>query len=357
MSEGVLAWLDGKLAQRPHPFAVTLELTEVCNLHCRHCYLTERTNPGLPTETVKDIFDQLAAAGTLFLTLTGGEVMTRPDFLELVDDARGKGFGVRILTTGTLLTLEMADALAGLHVLGVEMSLYGADALVHEEVTGVNGSFERTLRAAHLLRERGIKVYLKTVLMRRNIHQVDQMRALAAGLGAEYAADLYLTAQRDGADGVFAERATDEQLLRFFSQAFRTTPEDELARLFSEACDLPLESAPAADRVCNAGVSGCRIGVDGRVYPCIEIDLCAGDLLVQRFDDVWRSSPVFERIRALRRGDFKTCAACKFYDACVRHCPGLGLLEEGDLYAAPREACRLTQVRYQAYKTMQAQGG
>src|SRR2546428_13436881 len=99
-------------ASRAHiPLAVLFEVTHRCNLGCAHCYLTEGpvgrpkpTREELTLDEIRPVLDQLAEAGTLFLTLTGGEVFMRRDFLEIVAHARACGFSVPGVPTRALLS-------------------------------------------------------------------------------------------------------------------------------------------------------------------------------------------------------------------------------------------------------------
>ncbi|MEK6606150.1 MAG: radical SAM protein, partial [Myxococcota bacterium] len=91
------------------PLHVLFEITGRCSLDCRHCYVdVHRPPPELATREVKDAFEQLRAAGAMFLTVSGGEPFLRPDLLPLLAHARRLGFAVRLFTSGTRLT--RADA-------------------------------------------------------------------------------------------------------------------------------------------------------------------------------------------------------------------------------------------------------
>src|SRR3990172_13143979 len=88
------------------PLSVLFEVTHRCNLGCEHCYLTEgpvgRPRPSraeLTLDEVRRVLDELAAAGTLFLTLTGGEGFLRRDLLDIVAHARARGVSVAVFPT------------------------------------------------------------------------------------------------------------------------------------------------------------------------------------------------------------------------------------------------------------------
>src|SRR5512137_202397 len=71
-------------ARREHIlYAVDWEMTHGCNLACVMCYNVPRPEPELSTDEGLALLDQIAEAGALELTLTGGEVLTRRDFFTL----------------------------------------------------------------------------------------------------------------------------------------------------------------------------------------------------------------------------------------------------------------------------------
>lgn len=80
------------------PLGGSFELTFRCNLRCVHCYCNLKPNDQdeiekeLATEEVFNILDQVAEAGCLWLLITGGEPLLRPDFLEVYTYAKKKGF-------------------------------------------------------------------------------------------------------------------------------------------------------------------------------------------------------------------------------------------------------------------------
>jgi len=60
------------------------------------------------------VLDGLRELGTLYVTLTGGEPLTHPEFLEIARGARQRAFALRIFTNGALVTEATADAIAAL---------------------------------------------------------------------------------------------------------------------------------------------------------------------------------------------------------------------------------------------------
>src|SRR5512136_1927248 len=172
----LLQVLSAKAQAGNIPLHAMLELTNGCNLRCRHCYVGVQPRRGeLRLDEFKAVLDQLAEAGSLFLTFSGGEPLTREDFFQIAAYARQKEFSFTLFSNGTLITPRVADRLRELCPERVEISLLGGKAATHDGITQVPGSFERALRGVRLLVERGIKVQLKTTWMRENIEEAGQI--------------------------------------------------------------------------------------------------------------------------------------------------------------------------------------
>ena len=56
-----------------------------------------------------NLFDQLADAGVFFLTMSGGEILLRKDFFEILEYARNLKFCVKLKTNAVLIGKRQAD--------------------------------------------------------------------------------------------------------------------------------------------------------------------------------------------------------------------------------------------------------
>ena len=218
MTSAPSAKLNALTLERNIPVLVTAELTRRCPLSCLHCYLPEtrgRAPAGreLTTAQWKDILGQLADAGGLYLVFTGGEPLLRPDLAELCRCAKKLNFDVRIFSTGLGLTAELASGLKKAGVSAFEISFYGRQAK-HDSVTGLNGSFKRSLAAARLLKKTGVKVKLKMPLMRINFGEAAWLKKLAKREGFEVSFDPVITPANDGNASALSLRLTGPQLAK-----------------------------------------------------------------------------------------------------------------------------------------------
>lgn len=323
------------------PLAVHFDLTYRCNERCVHCYLDHEDHGEMTTAEVKGVLDQLAAAGTLFLTFSGGELLLRKDFFELLAYARALRFDVKIKTNAILLKATDAERIRALGVRQIQISVYSHRPDIHDAITKVPGSLERTVAAIRALSASGLKVTIANVLMRQNASDYDGVRALAASFGAEYTMDPTITPKMDGNTSTLALRMPATQVLHLFKD--RSLVGDDFCK--------PASSGPADPEVldslpCSAGHIACYITPYGDVYPCVQFPLPSGNLRQQRFDDVWRHSPQLAEVRSIRTRDLTTCPSCDHVSSCTR-CPGLAYME-GNMRGPSSADCEKSMLRASA---------
>ena len=222
MRSEILNQIEAATIKEHIPFSVLIEVTHRCNLKCTHCYLDLADRSAIPKELsleeIKDILDQLADAGTFSVIFTGGEVFLRKDFLDMVAYARSKNISVRILTNGTLITERIANALQELSPTSVEISVLGGNRDTHEQITAIPKSYNRAISALKLLRERGIHTVMKTPLMKQNVREYQEIKALAEELGASSRMDPTISPKSSGATGpVETHGMSEDDLFEIFS--------------------------------------------------------------------------------------------------------------------------------------------
>ena len=139
--EAVRRFLNFKARDKGLPISGSFELTPLCNLDCKMCYvhLNKAQMQGaqlLPVEQWKQIMQQAIDAGMMYARLTGGECLTYAGFRELYLFLRDRGVETAILTNGLLLDEEMTAFLQKHPPAAIQVSLYGAGEDTNEQVTG-----------------------------------------------------------------------------------------------------------------------------------------------------------------------------------------------------------------------------
>lgn len=156
---------------------VVFNCTKRCNLKCVHCYSQSTGKLGeheLSTSEAKAFIADIAAFGSPVILFSGGEPLTRPDLLELIDYAVGKGLRAVISTNGTLIDQAMAQKLKKVKLSYVGVSLDGMEE-VNDAFRGVKGAFRNALEGIRNCREAGIKVGLRFTINKRNASEIGKI--------------------------------------------------------------------------------------------------------------------------------------------------------------------------------------
>lgn len=273
------------------------ELTDRCNLRCKHCYCLFGTRDTLNTGAVVRIIDDLAENGTLGLVLTGGEIFTRPDIVEILQHIEKKRFVVRLNTNGVLIDESMVHTLQNFNnIYRIHISLYGPTPEVHDRITGVEGSFAKTFGAIRLLKEAGFFLRINCSLMQANADSYKRIRTEIGeiyGIPVHY--DPFIFPKDDGDIDNMYEMLEDHQLKDF----------DEFEG-----------KAPGTGerKLCKAAFSFFAISEAGLVYPCLKmkrtLDHSLGDLKELAFKEIWSDSPVARKIRNALGEKLERCSIC-----------------------------------------------
>lgn len=167
----------------PRLMCCVWELTLRCNLRCRHCGATagQARSDELSTAEALRVADELAGLPADEVTLMGGELFLRPDWLAVAERLRRGGAGLVIFTNGTLLNPERIAQLRDLAPRTIGTSLDGGSAAVHDAIRGVPGAFEKTLAAIDDLQAAGLRVSVITTLTRRNLYELPAIARLLIG--------------------------------------------------------------------------------------------------------------------------------------------------------------------------------
>jgi radical SAM protein with 4Fe4S-binding SPASM domain len=173
--------------------ALAVELTALCNQKCGYCYNGWREDSGKSIGTADSAL-LLRRLTRLFeawqvdhVTLTGGEPLLHPRFLDVLELCRARGVGVQVISNGGMVTAELARSLAKFALRFIQVTLNGPDAALHEELVGP-GHFDKTLRGIRLLKDAGVPVVGCVVVTRKNARRVGEVLELWRSLGVEHVA-------------------------------------------------------------------------------------------------------------------------------------------------------------------------
>jgi radical SAM protein with 4Fe4S-binding SPASM domain len=320
------------------PLNAQIDLTYRCNERCVHCYLDHDDHGEMTTTEIKDLLDQMAEAGVFYLNLSGGEILMRRDFFEILEHARLRTFCVKLKTNGVLIRKKEAQRLRALGVESIQISVYSHRPEVHDAITKMPGSFRQSIEAARLLRAEGLNVTFANVLMTENAADYQGVRALAAELGIKCSLDPTVTPMMDGDRSVLQLNVDRSKLQEVFRDASLVGDVEEFCALPTSVDEAALDMLP-----CSAGHTACYVSPYGDVYPCVQFPLPCGNVRRTKFADIWRDSPQLSEVRSITLRDMPSCSQCAHGATCTR-CPGLAYLE-GNMRGPSIQDCEKSYAR------------
>lgn len=349
--EGVLRETDHSPAVEPRPLTVNFSslpvLAEVavtgsCNLECVFCYAgcaggasgrwQKAVMSGIQVRQVIDrIIDD---AGVPSLSFTGGEPTLRRDLPELVAHASGRGMRVNLITNGTLVTAELAGALAAAGLASAQVSVEGATAATHDAVTGVSGSFKKSLEGIEHLRVAGIHVHANTTINRINIVESVKLPGFTARLGLKrFSMNLVIPSGSAAVNaGALVSYSEVAPVLREIILASERSGVEFMWYSPTPLCIFN----PVIHGLGNKGCSACdgllSIDPTGEILPCSSCDDPVGNMLADGFSASWESRKSWMyRSKSLAH---PSCRECDSFAVCHGGCPlywrhfGFGELSE-----------------------------
>lgn len=323
------------------PLTAIWELTRACDLRCAHCRAEAQPTaaPGeLTTQQGLDLLDQIAELEPAVLVLTGGDPLKRADLFTLIGAAKRRGIPVAVTPSGTpLLTRNALLRMRDLGVKGIALSLDGPDAAAHDAFRRQAGSFDFTLAGIRHARALDLPVQINTTATRHNRASLGRIAEVVAELGASTWSVFFLIAvgRGRGLEPLTAEEA--EEIFAFLHDlsgrvpfVVRTTAAPHyrrfvLQRRRDERRAGQTPPPPRLPSLFGLGEKERRGVTDGRgfvfishtgdVYPSGFLPLAAGNVCRERLADIYRTSPLFRRLRD-ETALLGKCGVCEFRMVC-----------------------------------------
>jgi SynChlorMet cassette radical SAM/SPASM protein ScmE len=338
------------------PRQVDIAITGKCNLACQYCFYADEmvARSNLPTERWLAFFEELGRLGVMTVTLTGGEVFTRPDLFELIDGLIANHMRYSLLSNGTLITEETLKQFEvgkrRQRLDSIQISVDGASAEVHD--LSRPKSFKRALRGLKLLNEAGFPVTVRVTVNRHNVDDLENVarllleevglssfstnEAYACGATDRTEGDIILTpTQREKAMQVLT-RLADQYDQRISAQAGPLVMAREI-KVMDEMLVKGISSLPGRGTLSACGGVFSKLDVlhDGTIVPCHVLSTVnLGTVGVDNFQEVWLHHPIMRILRGRRNiplNSLETCKGCDYQGFCTGGCPGGALFVTNDL--------------------------
>ena len=341
------------------PFTVVWETTRACDLACVHCRAEanpQRNSGELTFAEAQGLVHDIKAFGDpypLFI-LTGGDPAKRSDLCDIIAYAREQGLRVAMTPSATpLITRTAVRRLADAGLVRLALSLDGKDPATHDGFRGVAGSFNRTLQILEWCREVGLETQIHTTVTRHVLDDLPAIADIIARRGIKlWALFLLIAVGRAARPEIRRLNLNAREFESLFhwlydltkSAPFDVTPREgyhyrrvllqrRAAELGVTAEDLlinaekkewtptDLASSAQATRIVRAplGVNDGKgiifISHQGDAQPSGFLNLVGGNLRSASLPDLYRNSPLFQRMRDYSQIKGK-CGLCEFKSIC-----------------------------------------
>ena len=280
------------------PLNGQIEITNICNFKCVHCYLINSKNQ-VPTflsfDIIKSVIDEAYEMGCETITLTGGECLLHPDFEKIYTYIWKKGIKVDIFTNASLITEATISLFKEYMPNSVEVSLYGDSEAIYKEVTK-SCNYENVINALKLLQENMINLQIKIIVLKQNHHRLEEMKKLAS----KYTNNLIRVSY---------------DLMPAYDFSL-----DVLSNRSITVSDTPVKNRPRTNKKafnCWAGKSFFCVNYKGDVTLCSFCSFSAMNLKDYSFHQIWEA---FGKDIKLSIPKDSECHDCTFLNEC-ENCP------------------------------------
>lgn len=320
-----------------------IEITMKCNERCIHCFLPNKIkNEGstLGFSDFRNIVDDFVKMGGESIQLSGGEPMTHPDFLRMVEYCSLKSLNITILSNLTLLDDDMIAKLKSYKVSGFQVSVYSLESDVHDCITKCRGSLSKSISAIERLRSEGFYVAVACPIMKQNANHLQSLYEYCRRENITLRSNTCLIQQTDGnASFTDGSRLLQEEKKQLYCKLANEMPDYIGNFLNSNTSSNDVKKFPewfSRQSLCSAGSNTCSISPEGDVYPCPEWKAFKlGNIKNHSLCEIWRTSEKLRDLRRLnKRKNFPKCFSCPAIDYC-KICLNMNALEkDGGMGAA-----------------------
>ena len=292
-----------------------IEVANECNERCVHCYIpheykTKMISSDLFYRLIKEARDM----NMINITLSGGEPLLHKDIISFLRKCRELDLSVNVLSNLTLLTDEIASEMKKNPLLSVQVSIYSMDPSIHDSITKVKGSFERTIAALTKLKEMDVPLQISCPIMKQNLNTFDDVVAFGKENNIAVAANYVIFGSYDHTNRNLENRLSiDEVGLAFDKQS----SDKEYICALSDLAKEKILLSPQ-DSICTICRYYICVSAEGYAFPCAGWqDKVIGDLNRQSLREICESSKEMKALKQIKWEDFPKCINCEDRGYCT----------------------------------------
>lgn len=214
---------DGQFSDDYGPHRLSVELANICNLHCSYCFrsadnLYSHHAEFFPLALLRRVIEEAREAAQItHVNFTGGEPALHPQFAGVLETVAAANLQASFVTNGWHFERIWPALLANRDAVShVAFSLDGIDRETHDRWRG-KGSFERLVRAFSRCYIAPLPFVIKIVVRRDLVDQLEQIAIFAARMGAAALNFVHVMPTSSGAENDLSlnrdeQRAAEEEI-------------------------------------------------------------------------------------------------------------------------------------------------
>lgn len=352
----ITKYLHNKAAKLHIPLNGTFELTPLCNMDCKMCYIKMNKEKQEAIRTLRtadewiSLADEMKAQGMVYLLLTGGEPFLHPEFKEILQGLHKKGLIISINSNGTLIDEHVIEWLKETPPVRINITLYGASNETYKELCGNSNGFSEVVRAIHLLKEAGISIKLNCSVTPYNMMDLEKIFEFAKKEQLIIQATSYMfpPIRKDASLYGNNNRFSPEDAAYYSAKIVSLLNGEKKFADYMESAELKNYQIETSEECiysegeeirCRAGKCSFWVNWDGKITSCgMLVDQVVGDVFQMGFETAWKQ--IVEKTEMIRLP--AKCKECVLKENC-KSCAAMVYAECGNYQDAPVYRCHMSQ--------------
>ncbi|MFQ5868241.1 MAG: radical SAM protein, partial [bacterium] len=266
-------------------------------------------------------------AGVIWLCFTGGDPLTRKDFLDIYSYAKDKGFIITIFTNGYSMTEEIAEYFKKRTPFVIEMTLNAVTEDLYQKISQVKGSFTKVRKGIDLILKENLALKIKTEITKDNLGEFHKIQSFIEGLGLKFRPSSDLHARLNGDSASCNLRISPQEVLCLNGKRWLSDNDCRLSQKREDTSRLRSGQGRQKTDLFHCAIGG---GDGINLDPCGNMFLCnlirkpAFNLL--KVDIEYASNKLLPLVRNKKFVSNSKCKGCNLREFC-RWCPGRAYLE------------------------------
>lgn len=304
----------GEISPNDFLRSIHIEIADACNERCVHCYIpNERKNNAIDPALFYRLIEEGRKMNIIHVTLSGGEPLLHKDILGFLKRCRELDLSVNVLSNLTLLTDDILSEMKKNPLLSVQVSLYSMDATVHDSITKLSGSFEKTKAGILRLCDENIPVQISCPIIKQNKDTYVDVLHWGWDHNIAVATEPVIFAAYDHSGCNLANRLSIEEVDDVLTVQMQEGYAESLHKIAMDR-----ESLTGNDPICSVCRYSFCVTASGTVFPCAGWqNNVIGDLNHQTVQEIWETPAKIKELRQVKRSRFLQCVDCKDRGYCT----------------------------------------